>query len=260
MTYSDTYSQYDYFMGRWSRRVAALFLKNIDTKTGLNWLDVGCGVGTLTQIISEKYSPSTMIGIDPLETSIQAAKNHPHHTDIQFELGNAQNLPFEDLSFDAVVSGLMIKFVTDKAKAISEMKRVTRVGGIVALYDWDMASNMNTTRHFWSAVEDTTPVDQSTSTTTGTPIAEANTLKNYFEESGLNNVQQKTLSFTTCFRDLDDYWKPITTNSQNVGRFYKKMSDEHRNAVYEKLKETLPFKKDGSIQFESRAIMAQGYA
>ncbi len=43
------------------------------------------------------------------------------------------------------------------------MKRVTRVGGIVALYDWDMASNMNTTRHFWSAVEDTAPLDHSTS-------------------------------------------------------------------------------------------------
>ena len=260
MTYSDIYSQYDNFMGRWSRKVAALFLKNIPTKNGLNWLDVGCGVGTLTQIISENYSPSTIIGIDPLETSILAAKNYPHHTDIEFELGNAENLPFEDLSFDAVVSGLMIKFAPDKAKAISEMKRVTRVGGIVALYDWDMASNMNTTRHFWSAVEDTAPLDHSTSKTIRTPIAEANTLKKYFEEAGMNNVQQRTLSFTTRFRDLDDYWNPITQNSQNVGRFYKKMSDEHRNAVYEKLKETLPFKKDGSIRFESRAIMAQGYA
>tara|TARA_A100001037_G_scaffold56745_1_gene49031 strand:- start:298 stop:1065 length:768 start_codon:yes stop_codon:yes gene_type:complete len=255
MTYSEIYSQYDHFMGRWSRKVCCQFLNQLTPERELKWLDVGCGIGVLGQIIVKNYSPSAVVGIDPLENSIKAAQKHADNIEIEFGIGKAEDLPFQDSSFDAVVSGLMIKFVPDQEKAIREMKRVTRVGGIVALYDWDITSNMNTTRHFWSAVDDTT----SNPITPG-PAAPAHKLELLFKEAGLSQVQQKKISFNSYFRNLDDYWRPITQNSQNVGRFYKKMSDEHQTAVFNRLKETLPFKSDGSIQFESRAIMASGYA
>jgi ubiquinone/menaquinone biosynthesis C-methylase UbiE len=260
MSDNDTYTQYDDFMGRWSRQVATQFLDWIGVERGLDWLDVGCGAGMLAQMVVKNCAPSAITGADPLEKSIVAAKQHPDNENIQFEIGDAQDLPFEDSKFDVVVSGLMIKFVPDKVKAIGEMKRVARAGSVIALYDWDMDSNMNTTRHFWSAVAEIIPEHTEDRATDRTPMTEIDSIAKTFEAAGAKAVQQSTISFTTRFRNLDDYWDPITRNSQNVGRFYQTMTGEQRDAVHQRLEQTLPFANDGSISFESRAVAVKGIA
>lgn len=258
MSDNDTYRQYDDFMGRWSRQVATQFLDWIAVERDLGWLDVGCGTGMLGQTVIKNCAPSSVTGADPLEKSIIAAKQHPDNKNIQFEISDAQNLPFEDSKFDVVVSGLMIKFVPDKVKAISEMKRVAHAGSVIALYDWDMHSNMNTTRHFWKAVADIIPKPAEDRATDRTPMTEIDSIAKTFGAAGVKAVQQSTISFTTHFRDLDDYWNPITRNSQNVGRFYKTMTEKQREEVRLRLKQTLPFTDDGSISFESRAVAVKG--
>ena len=255
-----TYERYDNFMGRWSREVASQFLDWIDVGKDLNWLDVGCGAGMLAQSVIETRSPSGITGVDPLEDSIIAARQHSNNAGINFEIGDAQGLPFPDAQFDTVISGLMIKFVPDKPEAIREMKRVARAGGTIALYDWDMDSNMNTTRHFWSAVAEIVPERMKDRATDRTPMTEVESISSYFEQAGLKNVEQRTISFETRFRDLKDYWSPITNNAQNVGRFYDSLSEDQRSAVFERLKTTLPFADNGSISFESRAVAVKGIA
>ena len=55
---------YDAYMGRWSRKIAPLFLDRIGAAGGLEWLDVGCGTGALTEAILSRASPSSVLGID----------------------------------------------------------------------------------------------------------------------------------------------------------------------------------------------------
>lgn len=258
MLYDQIYSQYDKFMGRWSRQVATQFIEWIGAEKESNWLDVGCGTGTLGEMVIKNCSPSIIIGIDPLEKSIAAAKLHPDNKGIGFQIGDAQNLPFEEAKFDVVISGLMIKFVMDKVRAISEMKRVACPGGIIALYDWDMDGNMNTTRHFWNAVAAIIPERFEGPKTQQTPMTEIESVASLFKEAGIKEVKQRIISFNTQFQDLDDYWVPITNNSQNVGRFYKTMTEGEREAIYQRMKETLPFNSDGSISFKSRAVAIKG--
>ena len=77
MNHSQTYSQYDKFMGRWSREVATQFIKWIGPEPHLSWLDVGCGTGTLAQAVIKNCSPSLIVGTDPLKSSIEAASYTP---------------------------------------------------------------------------------------------------------------------------------------------------------------------------------------
>ncbi len=258
MNHSQTYSQYDNFMGRWSREVATQFIKWIGPEPHLSWLDVGCGTGTLAQTVIKSCSPSLIVGTDPLKSSIEAAKLHPENKDVEFQIGDVQDLPFDQAKFDFVISGLMIKFVKDKVRAIREMKRVTRAGGMTALYDWDMDGNMNTTRHFWDAVSTIRPECIESPKARKTPMTEIGSIASLFESAGINEIKQCIISFTTQFQDLDDYWSPITKNSQNVGRFYKTMTREERETVYRQLEKTLPFNSNGSISFESRAVAIKG--
>ena len=258
MRHNEIYSQYDKFMGRWSRQVATQFIEWIGPEPHLSWLDVGCGTGTLAETVIKNCSPSLIIGTDPLKSSIAAAKLHPENKGVKFQIGDAQDLPFDQAKFDFVISGLMIKFVKDKVRAIGEMKRVTRPGGTIALYDWDMDSDMNTTRHFWDAVAAAIPERIESPQTRKTPMTEIGSIASLFELVRIKKVKQCIFSFTTQFQDLNDYWAPITKNSQNVGRFYKTMTGDEREAVYQQVKNTLPFNSDGSISFESRAVAIKG--
>ena len=187
--HKEGYDRYEAFMGRWSRHVAVQFLDWLDVSDGLDWLDVGCGAGMLSQTIVGECAPRSVVGVDPNEESIAHARAHEANAPIVFKIGDAQKLPFDDAAFDVAVSGLMIKFVPDKLRAIAEMKRVTRSSGQIALYDWDLEHSMNMTRHFWRAVADVTPELAEGRATDRPPMKDAATVADTFREAGLHRVR-----------------------------------------------------------------------
>ena len=140
---ADTYERY---MGRWSRKVAPLFVDWLDASQEQSWADIGCGTGELSLQIASKCKPSHLVGIDTSAAFItQAAKYVPS---AEFREGDATNIDLPDEGLDYAVSGLVLNFVPDKAKALSEMARIVRPGGVVALYVWDYAGHMQIMRYF----------------------------------------------------------------------------------------------------------------
>ena len=125
---------YEPYVGRWSRLVAREFLSWLGLPEGLRWLDVGCGTGGLSRSILGLASPREVRGTDPSEGYVAYARQHVIDNRVSFEVGDAQALPYEAESFDAVVSGLVLNFVPEPASALSEMFRVTGAGGTVAIY------------------------------------------------------------------------------------------------------------------------------
>ena len=61
---------YESYVGRWSRLVAAEFIRWINQSNNLTWLDVGCGTGALADMILKLKEPKKIIGIDPSESHI----------------------------------------------------------------------------------------------------------------------------------------------------------------------------------------------
>ena len=67
------------------------------------------------------------------------------------------SLPLEGSSVKVAVSGLVLNFIPEPEKALSEMRRVTDIGGAVAVYVWDYAGKMDFLRHFWDATVQLNP-------------------------------------------------------------------------------------------------------
>jgi ubiquinone/menaquinone biosynthesis C-methylase UbiE len=132
----DAYEQY---VGRWSRLVARDFLGWLDRAAGLRWLDVGCGTGALSASLLAAAAPAAVTGIDPSAGFLELARSQLGDPRVRFEQGDAQALPLVDGAVDAAVSGLVLNFVPDPARAVAEMRRAVRPGGTVALYVWDYA-------------------------------------------------------------------------------------------------------------------------
>ena len=104
-------------------------IERLGLADGARVLDVGCGTGRLAHWIAERVGiMGAVTGIDPLEERIHIARSRGGN--VRFEVGQAEDLrAFEDASFDAVCMSSVLHWVTDKAKALAEVRRVLRPGG-----------------------------------------------------------------------------------------------------------------------------------
>lgn len=102
----------------------------IDSKTKV--LDIACGKGSTAFYLAEKYGCS-VVGIDISKELIQEAKDTCRKKKlgnlVEFQLGDAMNLPFDDNQFDVAISQGILVFVDDKTKTINEASRVIKNGG-----------------------------------------------------------------------------------------------------------------------------------
>ena len=112
-----------------------------------------CGMwnGALSQIIFEHTLPNPIKGIDSSADFVMYAKAHVDSARVTFEVGDIQTLQIDSASFDLVVSGLVLNFVPEPWRAVAEMARVGRKGGVIAAYVWDYAEKMELMRYLWDA-------------------------------------------------------------------------------------------------------------
>lgn len=98
-------------------------------------LDVGCGTGVLARAAAARAgADGRVVGLDPNEGMLSVARRAA--APIEWRSGLAENLPFDDATFDRVVSQFAIMFFTDREAAIAEMARVLAPGGTVAVAAW----------------------------------------------------------------------------------------------------------------------------
>jgi len=97
-------------------------------------LVVGCGVGVTPCYLARKYA-YRITGIDISEDMVARSRERAKRKGVgeiaKFRVADAQALPFEDNTFDAVICESVNAFIEDKAKALSEYVRVTKSGGYV---------------------------------------------------------------------------------------------------------------------------------
>ncbi|MEZ5332695.1 MAG: class I SAM-dependent methyltransferase [Thermoanaerobaculia bacterium] len=108
----DRGSPYERYIGRWSRRIAPLFLDWLAAPPGVRWLDVGCGTGALCALISEHCCPGVTLRRRAVgQVPRLAARNLGSRA--QLLTGDACNLPLPGAGCDLVVSALVLNFVPD---------------------------------------------------------------------------------------------------------------------------------------------------
>jgi ubiquinone/menaquinone biosynthesis C-methylase UbiE len=139
------------YIGRWSRTVSHAFLAWLAVPADRRWLDAGCGPGTLSQAIVVRASPRAVLGLDRSEDFVSAARRQLADPRVRFIVADAQALPVKRAWHDAVVAALVLNFLPEPRRAVADMARAIRPGGVVAAYVWDYAGEMQFMRYFWTA-------------------------------------------------------------------------------------------------------------
>jgi SAM-dependent methyltransferase len=107
-----------------------------DLRAGWKVLDVACGNGNAT--LAAARSGTHALGIDYVSELLEGGRGRAmaEGLDVEFRLGDAEDLPVPDASFDAVLSVFGAMFAPDHQRAADEIIRVTRPGGTVGLASW----------------------------------------------------------------------------------------------------------------------------
>ncbi|HEX4802623.1 MAG TPA: methyltransferase domain-containing protein [Myxococcaceae bacterium] len=243
---------YELYVGRWSRRVASLFLRWLAIPPGRRWLDVGCGTGALCSAIIEACSPSLVVGIEPSEPFLATAAERLAGRAV-LHRGSAMEIPLSDASVDVVVSGLVLNFVPNQQAALIEMARVVGGSGTIGAYVWDYAGKMELIRHFWDAAVELSPEAAKLREPLRFPLCRPEALVALFASAGLHEIDVAPIDIPTQFASFEDYWRPFLGGQGPAPAYAMGLDQAERDRLRSLIRERLPVAPDGSISLTARA-------
>ncbi|MBA3528088.1 MAG: class I SAM-dependent methyltransferase [Propionibacteriaceae bacterium] len=108
----------------------------VDLRPGQRVLDVASGNGNASLAAARRFCDVTAIDYVPMLLEQGRRRAEAEGLTVDFREGDAENLPFEDASFDVVLSTLGVMFAPNQQKAAAEILRVSKPGGKIGLVNW----------------------------------------------------------------------------------------------------------------------------
>lgn len=252
---SDTWERgnpYEQYVGRWSRRVAPVYLSWLGIPAGRRWLDVGCGTGALCAAIVDHCAPSSLTGIEPSEGFLKTARESLAGRAVLHQ-ASAAAIPLDDAAVDVVVSGLVLNFIPDLRAALAEMARVTSSGGTLSAYVWDYAGKMELMRYFWDAAVELNADAAEWDEGIRFPSCRPEALVAQFTHAGLHGPEVIAIDIPTPFASFEDYWQPFLGGQGPAPAYAMSLDETTRTRLREHLRARIPAQADGAIKLTARA-------
>ena len=245
---------YERWMGAWSRLAGTVFLDWLAPPAERRWLDVGCGSGAFSQLVTDRCAPAELHGIDPSEAQLAFARSRPAARVAQFRQGDATALPFPDRRFDVAVMALVIFFVPEPEKGVAEMMRVVDPGGVVAAYAWDMPGGgfpgepIHTEMRAMGVRYPRPPSYQ---------ISAFDALRGLWRSAGLDMVEAHEITVERTFAGFDDFWTTALA-SGNIGPIVRALPPGDGDRLKTRVQASLPADAAGQITYSARANAVKG--
>jgi SAM-dependent methyltransferase len=248
---------YESYMGRWSRDLARVFLEWLGHEPSQHWLDFGCGTGALTAAICDLCRPASVAACDPSAQFIEYARTHVTGPCTFSVLAGDGSLPEHGAGFDAIVSGLVLNFVPEPARALSALRARARSGGRLAFYVWDYSGGIEFLGHFWEQAVALDPGAAALDESRRFGGWHVDRLASLLQEAGLVRIETSELEIPTEFSSFDDYWRPFLGGSGPAPSYVASLEPDRRQLLETELARRLAV--DGPrIRLRARAAAACG--
>jgi ubiquinone/menaquinone biosynthesis C-methylase UbiE len=243
---------YDRFMGRYAHPLVAQLADVAGVAAGMRVLDVGCGPGELAVELARRVGGEHVAAIDPATQFVAACRDRVPEADVRE--GVAEDLPWDDATFDAALSSLVVAFMSDAQAGVGEMARVTRPGGTIAACMWDIAGDgMAMLTTFWQAARDVDPSVAGERRRAGTADGD---LRELLTRTGLRDVRDGVLEVEVAYTDFDDLWEPFTHGVGPAGEHLASLAPPDAGRVRDGMRARVG--GDGPFTLPARAWYAVG--
>ena len=235
MSFDVAADAYDRFMGRYSALLSAPFSEFAGVRAGQRVLDVGCGPGALSGELVARLGADAVAAVDPSEPFVRAARARNPGVDVR--RAPAEQLPFDDRSFDVVLAQLVVHFMSDPVAGLSEMRRVAATEGVVAACVWDFGGERGPISTFWNAARSLDPKVEDESHLAG---VRGGHLAELFRAAGLHSVEQTAISVSLDHPSFKSWWDPFVQGVGPAGAYATRLAADQRTALREACRARLP--------------------
>ena len=248
---------YEGYMGRWSMALAPSFVRFACSHEPNSLLDLGCGTGSLIRAAAQSFPRARLVGMDPVPDYLAYPRATVERGRATFVVGLVEQIPFADGVFDCCLSLLLLQEIQDRELALSEMRRVTGRGGIVAACQWDFRHGMPMLAAIGEVLHEVSPeVYESLGTRQTSPFTSEAELRRYWKAAGLADVETARLVTTRPYTSFDYLWQPLLSGSTPVSAAVATLPQEVRDEVHWRLRERIL----GESRDESFTLRAEAFA
>jgi SAM-dependent methyltransferase len=199
--FSGSSDAYDRFMGRYSTQLGARFADFAGVQAPQRVLDVGAGTGALTEELVRRVGEENVAAAEP--SPDYSATLRTRFPDVDVRDAPAEELPWEDDSFDSSLAQLVVVFLNDAPHATRELARVTRSGGVVATCMWEVEGV-----EMMNALNEIRKRLRPDGWSPATDHRDEASLRRLFEEAGLGDVETTRLEVSVEYETVDELWEP----------------------------------------------------
>ena len=194
---------YDGFMGRYSVRLAPLFADFAGVGRSQRVLDVGAGTGALAAELVARLGAAAVGAAEP-SAEFSAGLRRRFADEVEVRQAPAEDMPWNDGSFDAALAQLVVSFVADPPAAAAEMARLVRPGGVVAVCMWhedglELAPPLKAAR-LAATPPDAPPPRQ-------LPLRTEEELAGLLAGARLREVETAMLEVASDYASFDEFWE-----------------------------------------------------
>ena len=202
-------------------------------------LDIATGTGLSAEAALAAVGPSGHVTASDVSPAMveKACERLGKAPNASVSVEDGQALSFADGSFDAVLCNLGLMFFPDPVRGLSEFRRVLRPGGRVAVSvntvverSYNHQINVIIARHMPSLSE---------AVTRTFALGEASRLRSLFKESGLTDIETRTVRHTFVLPSFDAYYGPFERGGASTGQALAALPEEIRRAVREEVRRDL---------------------
>lgn len=219
-------------------------------RAGQSVLDLGCGTGNPSILVSRIVGETgSVVGVDLSENMLAVARKKADAlglSNIKFMAEDVTTLPFDNSSFDAVISRFCLMFLPDIPGAVNEISRVLKPGGYVAAAVWSTADKNPFIRIAMEALKRFIEVPAPMPDQPGVfRLSKPGDLLNVMKEAGLSEVADEEIAGESLFESADEYLLNIKDMAAPLRPLFARLSAEQREEVDTLIKETVNRYKAG---------------
>jgi ubiquinone/menaquinone biosynthesis C-methylase UbiE len=250
---------YGGLIGAITRRLAEALLDAADVGPGQRVLDVATGPGYVAERAAARGARP--VGLDLARGMLELARRRVGG--VEFVLGDAERLPFEDACFDAVVGGCVINHLPRPQRALREAARVLAPGGAMAFSAWDRPERMRVIGVVTDAIE-AAGVEAGDAVPAGGPdpyrFADEAQFSALLEEVGLHRVAVATVELTHRAAGTEELWRGFLGSSVRSAAVIGAQDAGARRRIREALDQAVrPYQgRDGELELPVAAKLGSG--
>jgi len=190
---------------------AADLVERAQLQPGWCVLDLACGTGVVSRAAGPVIGAAgSIVATDLSPDMLGEAQRHPvHGAPVQWRQADAEQLPFDDATFDAVLCHQGLQFVPDRTAAVREMRRVLRPGGVAAVGVWRSGAHNPYVSALAEGLTRHLSIEAGRSMLAPCGFGDSDALAGLFADAGFSSIRVETI---TLDRDPVDAVDAVTGN------------------------------------------------